>query len=61
MSREEMLTIQQAAEELGVSLDTFYRWRSTGKGPKALKLPNGSVRIRRSAMNRFLVECEERV
>jgi predicted DNA-binding transcriptional regulator AlpA len=64
MSRDQLLTIPQVCAELGdgerpLSRATFYRWRATGKGPKSLKLPNGQVRVRRSALEKFLAGCEE--
>ncbi|WP_371644842.1 helix-turn-helix domain-containing protein [Streptomyces sp. NBC_00597] len=57
--RDEMLTIPQVVEEIGVPLATFYRWRQLRKGPKAIKLPNGSVRIRRSELDRWIATLEE--
>ncbi|WP_405790644.1 helix-turn-helix transcriptional regulator [Streptomyces sp. NBC_00029] len=57
--RDEMLTIPQVVEEIGVPLATFYRWRQLRKGPKAIKLPNGSVRIRRSELERWIATLEE--
>ncbi|KOU85557.1 helix-turn-helix domain-containing protein [Streptomyces sp. CJ_13] len=54
-----MLTIPQVVEEIGVPLATFYRWRQLRKGPKAIKLPNGSVRIRRSELERWIATLEE--
>lgn len=59
MARDEMLTISQVIAEIGVPLSTFYRWRQTRKGPKAIKLPNGSVRIRRSELERWIAALEE--
>ncbi|WP_328983235.1 helix-turn-helix domain-containing protein [Streptomyces mirabilis] len=59
VARDEMLTISQVIEEIGVPLSTFYRWRQTRKGPKAIKLPNGSVRIRRSELERWISALEE--
>jgi len=59
MARDEMLTIPQVIAELQISRPTFYRWRALGKGPKCLRLPNGTIRIRRSALDRFLTECAE--
>lgn len=44
-----------------LSRATFYRWRTLGKAPRCLKLPNGQIRIRRSALDRFLDECAETV
>ncbi|MFD8487078.1 helix-turn-helix domain-containing protein [Streptomyces sp. SID89] len=53
-ARDEMLTIPEVIAEIGVPRATFYRWRQLRKGPKAIKLPNGSVRIRRSELERWL-------
>jgi predicted DNA-binding transcriptional regulator AlpA len=59
MSREEKLTIAEIIEDLGIPPSTFYRWRATGKGPRAIKLPNGAVRVRRSEYERWLAALEE--
>lgn len=58
-ARSELLTIPQVIAELGVSRATFYRWRSRRRGPASLRLPNGSIRIRRSDLDAFLAGCEE--
>jgi excisionase family DNA binding protein len=57
---DDLLNVEQVAEELGISRSTFYRWRCLRKGPDALKLPNGQIRIRRSALEQFLATCELR-
>ncbi|MFI9600910.1 helix-turn-helix transcriptional regulator [Streptomyces sp. NPDC052043] len=49
----------QVIAELGVPRATFYRWRQLRKGPKAIKLPNGSARIRRSELERWIEALEE--
>ncbi|MFF0033520.1 helix-turn-helix transcriptional regulator [Streptomyces avermitilis] len=59
VARDEMLTISQVIEEIGVPLSAFYRWRQQRKGPKAIKLPNGAVRIRRSELERWIAALEE--
>lgn len=59
MARDEMLSIDQVIAEIGVPRATFYRWRQLRKGPKAIKLPNGSVRIRRSELERWIEALEE--
>ncbi|MFF8608410.1 helix-turn-helix transcriptional regulator [Streptomyces sp. NPDC015346] len=56
---DEMLTIAQVVAEIRVPLATFYRWRQLRKGPKAIKLPNGSVRIRRSELERWIESLED--
>ncbi|WP_328754573.1 helix-turn-helix domain-containing protein [Streptomyces sp. NBC_00269] len=57
--RDEMLTIPEVIEEIGVPRATFYRWRQLRKGPKSIKLPNGAVRIRRSELERWIDALEE--
>lgn len=59
MARDEMLSIEQVIAEIGVPRATFYRWRQLRKGPKSIKLPNGSVRIRRSELERWIAALEE--
>ena len=64
MPREELLTIPEVCVELGtsekpLSRATFNRWRATGKGPRCVKLPNGSVRVKRSALQTFIDSCEK--
>lgn len=59
MSRDELLTLDQALEEIGVARATFYRWRKARKGPRCVKLPNGAIRVRRSEIERFLTACIE--
>lgn len=59
--QEELLTIIEVCEELGIARATFYRWRAYRKGPASLRLPNGTVRIRRSALTAFIASCEETV
>ncbi|MER5891750.1 helix-turn-helix domain-containing protein [Streptomyces sp. NPDC001876] len=59
VARDEMLTISQVITEIGVPRATFYRWRQLRKGPKAIKLPNGAVRIRRSELDRWITGLEE--
>lgn len=53
------LTISQICEELNVSRSTFYDWRSKGKAPRCIKLPNGEIRVRRNELDRWLASCEE--
>ena len=55
---DELLTIGDVCTELGITRATFSRWRARRKGPEALALPGGGIRIRRSALDRFLATCE---
>ena len=63
MPKDELLTIAEVCAFLRdddgkpLARATFYRWRALGKAPECLKLPNGQIRIRRSALDRFLDSC----
>jgi predicted DNA-binding transcriptional regulator AlpA len=59
VTRDELLSIIEVCEELGIARATFYRWRAHRKGPASLRLPNGTVRVRRSALTAFIAACEE--
>lgn len=43
-----LLTVTDVLEILGVTRNTFDKWRRSGKGPVAYRLPNGSLRFRKS-------------
>jgi len=64
MTREELLTLPQLLVELGedeehpLPKSTFYDWLAKGRGPKHIKLPNGSLRFRRREVTRWLNELE---
>ncbi|WP_201296759.1 AlpA family transcriptional regulator [Nocardiopsis sp. FR26] len=53
------LTVDDVCAELGVSRSTFHDWRAKRRAPKCTKLPNGSLRIRRSDYDRWLERLEE--
>jgi excisionase family DNA binding protein len=55
---DELMTIPEVIAELRVPRSTFYRWRQIGMGPASMKLPNGQVRIRRSALEAWLRHFE---
>jgi len=58
--RDELLTVPQVLAVLGdVPLRTFYRWRETGKAPRAVRLPNGELRIWRSDLDAWLDRLRE--
>lgn len=57
---DELLTVAEVLAELKkTSRRTFYRWRELGTGPTVLKLPNGELRVWRSALMEWLREREE--
>lgn len=57
--KDELLTIPRVLDELGVARSTFNKWRAIGIAPRSIKLPNGSIRIRRSELNNWLASREE--
>lgn len=56
---EELLTVPEVLAELRVPRSTWFHWRQTGKGPRVIKLPNGQLRVRRSALGRWLGDLEQ--
>ena len=55
----ELLTIEEVIAELRVPRSTFFRWRGQGIGPRVMKLPSGTVRIRRAALDEWLRGLED--
>ncbi|MEV1071704.1 helix-turn-helix transcriptional regulator [Micromonospora parva] len=56
---EELLTVPEVLAELRVPRSAWFYWRQTGKGPRVIKLPNGQLRVRRSALGRWLGDLEQ--
>jgi excisionase family DNA binding protein len=56
---DEKLTLAQVCAELGISRSTFYEWRAKRKAPRCITLPNGSLRVRRSELDRWLKARED--
>ncbi|WP_165969417.1 helix-turn-helix domain-containing protein [Actinomadura sp. KC06] len=61
MKRSELMTTKEVLAELGGHVDrnVFYRWRSTGRAPAGLKLPNGELRFRRSEVLAWIDSLEQ--
>ncbi|MGW4638036.1 helix-turn-helix transcriptional regulator [Sphaerisporangium sp. NPDC004334] len=53
------LTLAEVCEELQISRSTFYDWRTKGRAPRCLKLPNGDLRIRRVDFEQWLKALED--
>jgi predicted DNA-binding transcriptional regulator AlpA len=53
------MTITDVCVELSIARSTFYDWRAAKKAPKCIKLPNGSIRIRRADFERWLAGHED--
>src|SRR5262249_57629076 len=56
---EEKLTIAEVCAELKISKSTFYDWRAKRRGPRCITLPNGSLRVRRRDLDRWLSTRED--
>jgi predicted DNA-binding transcriptional regulator AlpA len=58
--RRDLLTLTQVLDELNdVSKSTFFRWKATGKAPRTIKYPNGSIRVRRADLDAWLDAHQE--
>ena len=53
------LTTKAAAAFTGFSAGTLRNWRSYGLGPKATKLPNGSIRYEAAELERWMLSGVE--
>jgi predicted DNA-binding transcriptional regulator AlpA len=53
---DEVVTPEELAKECKVQRGTIYAWRSRGQGPQGFLL-EGSLRFRRSEVDRWLAEC----
>lgn len=53
------MTITDVCIELKIARSTFYDWRAARKAPRCIKLPNGSIRIRRSDLEAWLSGHED--
>jgi predicted DNA-binding transcriptional regulator AlpA len=56
---DELLSVAEICTELKISRRTFYRWRELRIGPDAIKLPNGEIRVLRSAFSSWLTRFQE--
>lgn len=54
-----MLTVPEVCAELQISRSTFYDWRQKGRAPRCITLPNGSLRVRRADLDRWLDARED--
>lgn len=59
-AQDEWFTAREFAVQLKVSLDTVHKWSASGAGsgafPHFIKLPNGSIRIRRDWLDQWIEE-----
>jgi len=50
----EWMTIKQVCEELTINRSTMDMWRRLKTAPEFIRLPNASLRTRRSTLNAWL-------
>jgi predicted DNA-binding transcriptional regulator AlpA len=60
-TKDELLSVDQITHELKISRRTFYRWRELHIAPPSLRLPNGEIRVFRSALAEWLEHLGEQV
>ena len=53
------MTVEEVMEELGITRRTWQQWRARRCTPVASRLPNGELRMRRSAYNEWLDSMQE--
>jgi len=56
MAPDQLMTAAEAAEYLGIRLSTLRHWICDGK-IEFVKYGNGLVRLKRSALDRFVASC----
>jgi len=54
-----LLTLAEVLAELRVPRSTFFRWKATGRAPRTIKYPNGSLYVRRRDLDNWLNDHEE--
>jgi predicted DNA-binding transcriptional regulator AlpA len=53
------MIIAEFCDELGVARTTFDDWRAKHRGPKCVRLPNGSLRIKRTDFETWINSLED--
>jgi len=56
----QLLTVIEVCDYLGETKDTWAKWRAKGTGPRAIRLPNGSLRISETELDKWLTKRVER-
>ncbi|MBA8827103.1 putative DNA-binding transcriptional regulator AlpA [Saccharopolyspora lacisalsi] len=55
------MTVAEFCEELDIARTTFDDWRAKQRAPKCVRLPNGSLRIRRTDFDSWINALEDNV
>ena len=59
VSSRVLLSVPQVCDYLSISKSTFYKWRAQGRGPQAIRLLNGDLRITEEALGLFMLSLSE--
>jgi predicted DNA-binding transcriptional regulator AlpA len=54
-----LIPLADVLVELDVAKSTFFRWKATGRAPRTIKYPNGSLYVRRRDLEAWLTAHEE--
>ena len=54
-----LMSVAEVCDYLGVARDTWDKWRCKGRSPRALRLPNGELRIDARELDVWLDELGE--
>lgn len=57
--RDVWMTVTEFCDELAISRSTFDDWKAKQRIPKHVRLPNGSIRIRRSDFDTWINALEQ--
>lgn len=52
------LTPEEVSEYLSITYSTLMKWRQAGRAPRAVVLPNGTLRTKREWIEEFMEELE---
>ena len=59
MPLTQLLSVAEVCDFLGVSKDTWAKWRAKGTAPAVIRLPNGSLRISVKELDEWLMSRAE--
>lgn len=53
------LTVAEFCQEIGISRSTWDDWRAKERAPRCIRLPNGSLRIKRVDFEKWVQGLED--
>ena len=55
----DLLTVDDICQDLGITRNTWDKWRQRKVGPVCIELPNKTLRVRRAEYDEWLLSREE--